>query len=276
MKKIKTFFSLILICFPILTICAQLKVASNGKFVEVQGVKIYYEETGKGKPLLLLHGFSRTADEWKPFVSEYAKSFRVIAIDLPGHGRSDLMDSSNNYLHKKATEYIISFCEALKLDSLQVIGFSAGAVVTLHMATMNPSLAKKIIIVAGQLNFSDSTRSFIRSLGSPDNFITDPKELSQLHGPVKSKILAEQFWNFQTLYGDPSFTPDILKTITASTFIIHGDNDPIAPADNAFEMHKHIPGAHLWILPFAEHVGFFYPPFQKEFLEKTLHFLLKN
>src|SRR5690606_30492391 len=121
MKNINISLVLILFCFSFTNNYAQLPVASNGKFLEVHGVKIYYEESGNGKPLLLLHGFSRTADEWKPFIAEYAKAFRVIAIDLPGHGRSDLIDSSNNYIHKKATEYIISFCEALKLDSLQVI-----------------------------------------------------------------------------------------------------------------------------------------------------------
>ncbi len=274
-RKFIIFYCLILLAIPI-GLKAQLPVAPNGKFLEVKGVKLYFEETGSGKPLLLLHGFGRTADEWKPFVSEYAKMFRVIAIDLPGHGRSDLMDSSDNYLHKKAAEYIISFCTALKLDSIQILGFSSGAIISLHIAIMKPDLLNKMILVAGQQYFSDSTRSFIRALGSPENFIMDPEELKLLHGPEKGKSVAEQFWNFQTLTGDPSFAPEDLKTIKVHTFIIHGDNDPIALVENAFQFFRHIPGAHLWILPNAEHIGFFFPPYSNEFLDKTLIFLNKN
>ena len=83
---------------------AQEPVAPNGKFVTVKGLKIYYEDTGKGMPLLLMSGFGRTASDWKPYIPEFSKYFRVIAIDLPGHGRSDYMDTTDVYLHKTAAE----------------------------------------------------------------------------------------------------------------------------------------------------------------------------
>lgn len=263
-------------CLLNVSLRGQPPVASNGKFLRVNGIRIYYEETGKGKPLLLLHGFGRTAEDWKPFVSEWAKTARVIAIDLPGHGRSDSMDSTSIYLHKQAAAHVVSFCEALKLDSLRIIGFSSGAFLTLSLAILKPALVQKVIVVAGQLYFSETTRKFITALGGPENFIMVPKELAQLHGAKKGGLIAAQFWNFRELYGDPSFTPDVLATIKAKTLIVHGDDDPIAPVENALTMYRYIPNVHLWIMPFAEHIGFFFPENQREFLQRTTSFLNRN
>jgi pimeloyl-ACP methyl ester carboxylesterase len=271
----RAFFQLIL-CVLCHSAFAQLPPSTNGKFVKVNGQNIYYEESGSGQPLLLLHGFGRTLEDWKPFMTDLAKSHRVIAIDLPGHGRSDLMDSTETYLHKQAATQVMGLIGALKLDSLSVIGFSSGAFITLYLATMKPELAKKIIVVAGQLYYSEGTRNFISSLGGPDNFVTDPKEYSQLHGTVKGNLVARQFWNFRKLYGDPSFTPDVLASIKAKTLIVHGDDDPAAPVENAFTMFRHIPDAHLWVLPYAEHIGFFLPENQQEFLRQTKAFLSRK
>lgn len=248
----------------------------QGKYLNVNGRNIYYEETGTGKPLLLLHGFGRTHDDWKPYITEFSKTHRVISIDLPGHGRSELMDSTEVYLHKQAANQVIAFIKALKLDSLNVIGFSSGAMITLYLATMQPSLVKKMIVIAGQVYFSDTLRKFISGLGGAENFVMDAKELSQLHGSYKGRLIAQQFWNFRKLYGDPSFTPDILSTISAKTLIIHGDNDPTASVENAFTMYRDIPSAHLWIVPFAEHVGIFSPENQKEFIRQITTFLNLN
>lgn len=273
MRLISRFCLYLVLCLLVSSTSAQLPASANGKYHSVNGQKVYYEESGQGPALLLLHGFGRTLDDWKPFVADLAKSYRVIAIDLPGHGRSDLMDSTEIYLHKQAAVQVMGLIEALKLDSLSIMGFSSGAFITLYLATMKPAMAKKIIVIAGQLYFSDATRSFISSLGGPDNFVTNPGEYRQLHGATKGSLIARQFWHFRKLYGDPAFTPDILASIRAKTLIVHGDDDPAAPVENAFMMFRHIPDAHLWILPYAEHIGFFLPENQQEFLRQTTGFL---
>lgn len=79
--------------------------------------------------------------------------------------------------------------------------------------------------------------------------------------------------NFRKLYGDPSFTPDVLATITSKTLIIHGDNDPLAPIENAWEMFQNIPKAHLWIVPNGGHVPNLIPANQDDFTRKALEFL---
>lgn len=252
---------------------AQLRVSANGKFLNANGIKIYYEESGSGTPLLLLHGFGRSGEDWKPYITELSKLNKVICIDLPGHGRSDLMDTTDIYLHKQAAKIIITFIKLLKLDTVNIIGFSSGAMIGLHIITLNPELVNKIILVSGQISFSDSTRKFISALGGPNNFIMDADELAVIHGKKKGAVIAKQFWNFRKLYGDPAFTSTELKTIKAQTLVIHGDNDPIAPVENALSMFKFIPNAHLWIIPYGEHISIFLPDNQNEFLQRTQSFL---
>ena len=253
---------------------AQEVIAPNGHFVTVKGVKLYYEETGKGTPLLLLHGFGRKASDWRPYTKELSKNYRVIAFDLPGHGRSDCMDTTDIYLHKRAAEYILGALDSLHIDSAYVLGHSSGAFITLYMATLQPQRIRKIIVVSGQVYYSNTTRNVITSLGEPEkNPIVTLESLIQLHGKQKGTLIARQFWNFRKLYGDPSFTPDILSTITANTFIIHGDNDPIAPLTNAWEMYQNIPKAHLWVVPNGGHVQLLEPNNQDDFIRRVLEFL---
>ena len=75
----------ILVFISCFTTYGQVKVNPNGKFFNYNGTKIYYEDTGNGEPLLLLHNFFNTADCWKPLVEVYSKQFRTIAVDMMGH-----------------------------------------------------------------------------------------------------------------------------------------------------------------------------------------------
>lgn len=277
MKKY-TFFYLIFYSLFTLLINLQIKaqepIAPNGKFATIKGLKIYYEDTGKGMPLLLLHGFGRTATDWRHFTPEFSKYFRVIAIDLPGHGRSDYMDTTDVYLHKRAAEYIIGLLDDLHIDSVNIMGVSSGAFITLYIATITPGLTKKIIVIGGQVYYSNTTRKGITSLGGPEkNPVVTLENLIKTHGKQKGTLLARQFWNFRKLYGDPSFTPDVLSTIKASALIIHGDNDPTAPVTNAWEMYQNIPQAHLWVVPNGGHVPFLEPANQDDFIRRVLEFL---
>lgn len=275
MKIVPSFFSamwLIVFCLISADIQAQPPVGPNGKFVTVKDVKLYYEDTGGGMPLLLLHGFGGTTSRWDPFKSELSKTNRLITMDLPGHGRSDPMDTTDVYLHKKAAEYIIGLLDVLHIDSVNIMGISSGGFITLYIATLRPELTKKIVIIGGQVYYSKTTRNVISSVADPDkNPIREPQIRS--HGRQKASLLARQFWNFRKLYGDPSFTPDVLATVKARTLIIHGDNDPIAPVSNAWEMFQYIPQARLWIVPNGGHVPPAVPGNENDFTRRTLDFL---
>jgi len=251
---------------------AQKTVGPNGKFAAIKDGKLYYEDTGRGMPLLLLHGFGRTGSDWDLFKPELSKFHRLITIDLPGHGRSDWMDTTDVYLHKKAAEYIIGLLDVLHIDSVNIMGISSGGFITLYIATLRPQLAKKIVIIGGQVYYSATTRNLITAVSNPDNNPLNENQI-KTHGRQKASLLARQFWNFRKLYGDPSFTPDVLATVKARTLIIHGDDDEIAPVSNAWEMFQNIRGARLWIVPNGGHVPPVVPGNENDFTRRVMEFL---
>jgi len=148
----KQFTISILIFIFFFSTYGQVKVNPNGKFFNYNGVKIYYEDTGTGEPLLLLHHFLSTADEWKPYVQAYAKQFRTIAIDMMGHGRSDIYKKDDiNFRHADYAKIILALLDSLKLNKVSAIEASSGGTTLLHLNAMQPERFKSVITIGPQI-----------------------------------------------------------------------------------------------------------------------------
>jgi pimeloyl-ACP methyl ester carboxylesterase len=234
-----------------LQLCSQEKIQVNGKFVDVNNAKIYYQESGSGDPLILLHGFGKTASDWDPFIDSLSRHYKVIAWDMRGHGRSSSIDTSNIFLHKTAAMDLVEMIKVLRLENVKLVGHSSGGIVSLYAAVMEPALIDAIVPISAQLYFGDSVRAFIRENAKPEMYY-EFMELEKLHGPVKGRLLARQFFHFNELRGDPMITTEQLTSITARALIVHGDND-FVPLDQAWEMYKKIQGASLYVIPKGWH-----------------------
>jgi pimeloyl-ACP methyl ester carboxylesterase len=250
---------------------AQLPVSANGKFAEINGARIYYEESGQGEPLILLHGFGATAADWKSFLPEYSKKYHVFAWDMRGHGRSTNPDTSIVFLHATAAKDLLALMDKLQLNKVKIIGHSSGGMVALYAATMQPDRIDAIIPVSAQIYYSQTVRDFVEKNAKPA-IQYEQRGFEKLHGQEKGMQLARQFYHFRKLYGDPSFTPDQLARIKARTLIIHGDND-FVPVTQAWEMFQNIPNAHIWISPNTGHGPQYGPGNGPDFIRRTLEFL---
>jgi pimeloyl-ACP methyl ester carboxylesterase len=102
--------------------------SNNGKYQNVNGVKLYYEEYGKGTPFLLIHGGLSSIKDVAMIIPELAKKFRVIAVDCPGYGRSEQADSLSYQL---MADYFSKMIDLLKLDSVYIVGYSDGGNIAL-------------------------------------------------------------------------------------------------------------------------------------------------
>lgn len=265
----------ILLCWAVLlsitTVAAQEPIASNGKFVNVDGARIYYEEYGQGEPLILLHGFGRTLADWKPFISEFSKNYHVIAWDMRGHGRSTNQDTSEIFLHATAANDLLGLLEKLNLNKVKAIGHSSGGMVILYAATKEPDRFEAIIPISAQMYYSLQTREAIKNYAKPEDSY-QYNEFEKLHGEIKGRLIARQFYHFHELYGDPSITPDQLAAIKARSLIIHGDND-FVPVSQAWEIYSNIPNARLWIVPNGWHIPHVGGAREIDFIRITLEFL---
>ena len=98
----------------------QIKYGSNdGKYISISSTKIYYEEYGQGPVLLLLHGGLGSIHDFAMVIPELSEHFRVIAVDSPGHGRSEHADSLSYQL---MADYNSELIDKMDLDSLYIIG----------------------------------------------------------------------------------------------------------------------------------------------------------
>ena len=266
MKQFPTSILVFIVCF---STYGQVKVNPNGKFFNYNGTKIYYEDTGTGEPLLLLHNFFNTADSWKPYVEAYAKQFRTIAIDAIGHGRSDIYKKNDTiFKHAEYAQMILALMDSLQLKKVNAIGGSSGGMTLLYLNTMQPDRFKSVITIGSQIYYSKYFREWVTNSGL-NQFMKWGKD----YGTEKQTLLARQFWQFRHLYGDPSFTPDILNTIKAKWLVLHGDNDDAVPLQQALEMHQNIANSRLWIVPNGGHLPYENSDFQSEFMRVSLEFL---
>lgn len=264
-------FYLIIPLLAFRSVEAQEPVSPNGKFTNVNGAKIYYEEYGQGEPLILLHGFGRTASDWKAFIPEFSKHYRVIVWDMRGHGRSTNPDTTVAFRHAVAAQDLLIFMDNLKFQKVRAIGHSSGGITILYAATMQPDRFAAIVPISAQTYYSLQVREFIEKNAKPEAQF-EFNELEKLHGRPKGMFLAKQFYNFHKLQGDPSITPDQLGTIKAHTLIIHGDND-FVPVSQAWEMFQNIPKAHLYIIPNGWHLPHLGAANGVDFTRRTLEFL---
>jgi len=271
----KHFNLLLFLCWlttvPMATAYAQAPATPDGKFVAANGANFYYEESGQGEPLLLLHGFGRTAADWKPFIADYAKKYRVIAWDMRGHGRSTGADTGKVFLHLAAAKDLLAFMDKLDLKKVRAVGHSSGGIIILNAAILAPDRFEAIVPVSAQVNFSQPVRDFIKQNAKPEDYYQF-NELEQQHGKTKGQLIARQFYHFHELEGDPAITAEQLAAIKARTLIVHGDNDFI-PLAQPLEMHRNIPNARLWIVPNGWHMPHLGGANETDFSRRTLEFL---
>ena len=265
----KRFIFSILVFINCFTAFGQLKVNPNGKYFNYKGTNIYYEDTGEGEPLLLLHKFFGTADLWKPYVETYSKHFRTIAIDMIGHGRSDIYNKDNlNFSHGDYAKIVLALMDSLNLEKVNAIGASGGGTVLLYLSTSEPERFKSIITIGAHIYFDKANREIIERTGM-NAFMKG----NEIHGPEKQEYLAKAFWEFRKLSdSDPSFTPDKLNTIKANWLVVLGDNDPFVPLRLGIEMHRGILNSWLWVVPNGGHTPHLNPAIQTEFTRVSLEF----
>jgi len=104
--------------------------------------RIFYTDKGKGKVLVLLHGFMEDSKIWKDFASKLSKEFRVITIDLPGHGKSECV--SDLHTMELQAEVVHHVLKGLKVKKCTMVGHSMGGYVTLAFAAKYPKMLNGI------------------------------------------------------------------------------------------------------------------------------------
>jgi 3-oxoadipate enol-lactonase len=113
--------------------------------IKADSITLYYEELGQGEPILLLHGLGSSTQDWERQLPVLAERYRVIAVDLRGHGRSD--KPHGPYSIPLLAADIAAFARALDISSAHIIGISLGGMIAFQLALDAPELVKSLVIV---------------------------------------------------------------------------------------------------------------------------------
>ena len=258
MKKIVT-----LLLLGITTMLfAQIPYGSNnGKYLKINDINIYYEEYGQGEPLLFLHGGMGSVEDLKQVIPLLAKRFHVIVPDQPGHGRSDFPDSLSYQL---MADYELKLLTQLKLDSVNVLGWSDGGNTALLMAKKNPKLVKKIVVSGANYSTEafdsgmlDEEKNFKDTIWVKNNMKDWIEKYQRLNPKSDWKCYMQEIskmW-FEKVY----FPKSDLEAITVPTMIVLGDRDMIS-LEQGIEMYRAIPKSQFCVLPNTSHMVFWEKP----------------
>jgi pimeloyl-ACP methyl ester carboxylesterase len=138
-------YAALLLCFA-----TAPALAFEDQYLDANGVKIRYIDTGKGKAIVLLHGGGSNLESWtsQGVVDKLAKDFRVIAFDARGHGKSDSPRDPAAYGRQQALD-VIRILDALKIQRAHIIGFSLGSSTVAQLLTLHPERFLTGVQVAG-------------------------------------------------------------------------------------------------------------------------------
>jgi pimeloyl-ACP methyl ester carboxylesterase len=236
-----------------------------GRVETLNGVQLYFEIHRTGEPLLLLHGFSGSNQDWTASQSVWEPQFQLIVPDLRGHGHSSIL--SKPFRHDEAAADMIALLDHLGVNSFKAVGVSGGGNILLHMATRQPGRVKAMVLVSATPYFPAQARrimsQYVETLPEQQWEILRGKHSG---GDAQVKALLASTKAFADTYDDMNFTPAYLSTIQARTLIVQGDRDPLYPVELSVEMARAIPQSSLCIVPNAGHgpvLGERWPEFLK-------------
>jgi len=230
-KAQRSFTSIVLIAICILFTASQsngqqIKPASSG-YAPANGIKIYYEVYGEGKPLILLHGaFYTIGMNWGELIPELSKTRKVIAIEMQGHGHTPYSDRELSITTLASdVEKVMDY---LKIDSADVAGFSMGGSVAYQFAVQSPKRLRKLVIISSTYK-TDGWLPIVNGAFKdfkPEFFDNTPiKTGYDAVAPDKTKWRAflKQMFDFAKVpfnVGDSN-----IAKIAAPVLLISGDND---------------------------------------------------
>ena len=197
--------------------------------INLNGTELYYEVTGSGDPLIMVHGNGEDHTIFNEAAEVLKNHFTVFLLDSRGHGKSQQTDE---YHYIDMAEDIFLFIEKLHIENVTYYGFSDGGIIGLLLASKHPGLLKRMII-SGANTKPKGIKRWLRFILIMANIIHK--------NPLYSLMLTE-----------PDINKDQLASISTPTLILAGSKDLVREEDTKF-IAENIKGSTLTILPGEGH-----------------------
>jgi pimeloyl-ACP methyl ester carboxylesterase len=238
------------------------------------GVRIYWEETGQGDPLLLIMGLGATHEWWGRVTPAVAPHFRTILFDNRGVGKSDVPPGP--YSIPEMADDAVAVLDAAGVESAHVFGASMGGMIAQEVALRHPGRVRSLILGCTACGGRESTPAkrevidalaaratktreealrimvpYIFDASTPRDQVEEDLAL-RLRTNVPNEGYFAQLQAIRTWSG----THARLATLSMPTLVIHGETDELVPPENGRVIARAIPNASLVMLPHASHIFF--------------------
>lgn len=208
-------------------------------YAPVNGLKMYYEIHGSGEPVVLLHGaFMTITNNWDGWIGELAKTRRVIAVEMQGHGRT--ADIARNMTCDNLADDVAALLGHLKIPRADLIGYSMGGTVAMQCAVRHPDKVRKVVVLSSTFRRDGVVKEGAEALKNltPELFIGSPLETDY----KKLSPTPDDFPKFvKHMVAAMSQERDLdaaqLKATPSPMFFIFGDADGIR-LDHVREMFR--------------------------------------
>ena len=215
----------------------------------VNGIKMYYEIYGQGKPLMLLHGGGSTIQSsFGRIIPLLAGHFTVIAVDLQNHGRSGSRNIPQTF--EQDADDVAVLLKNIGISKTSFLGFSNGGTTAMQIAIRHPEIADKLVLAAAAYKRDGFLPGFFDGMKQA-TISNMPQELKTAFLEVntdtaKLQIMFER--DRDRMIGFKDLTDEQVRSITAPTLVINGDADVIR-TEHAVEIYRLIPNCQLAIIP---------------------------
>ena len=223
-----------------------------GAYLEIPtGVRLWYEDegAGDGPPAVLLHGGMVNADTWAMQVPALSGSRRVVRPEQRGHGRTA---DPGDITYELMAQDTVAFIDQLVGGPVDLVGWSDGGVVALHVALARPDLVRKLVVMGTNFHHDGTLPEFLAGAESDDDDMARGMyEPLSPDGPehwpeFKAKLL--RMW--QT---SPTLTVADLARIAAPALVLVGDDDAVSMA-HTVALYQALPAGQLAVVPGASHL----------------------
>ena len=218
-------------------------IPERGGYAPVNGLEMYYETRGTGRPLVVLHGAYMTVDAMGELVPRLAETRRVISVELQGHGRTaDVADRPITY--EGMADDTAALLGHLGVEGADVFGFSMGGGVALQLAIRHPRVVRKLVVASASYT-SDGTQPELHEMApsiTPEMFAGSPIEAAYLEvapNPGDFPVLVEKLKRLDMTPFD--WGAENVRGIESPTMIVVGDADAVR-LEHAVEMFRLLGG----------------------------------
>ena len=228
-------------------------------YAEVNDIRMYYEEEGRGEPLLLLHGGLGAVDpavssSWSALLPTLASRYRTVSLEHRGHGRTD--NPAGTLSYAQIADDVAAFIERFELAPVHLAGASLGGEVGLALGLTRPALLRSLVCVGANYRVDAPTREALAFFDAEVLQRDEPAfaaELARRHDTYRApgywRELVRQVRAMAEI--GLALSEEDLRRIPVPTLLIVGEADPFNGVEQALVMRRCIPDSEVLILNHA-------------------------